>query len=296
MKKLMKAAIILILIGVSGTVVTASVTDVFSFETVKLIESKEIKGNHINSIQINTSSTDIKVVPSESKKIKVEFSGEVSKRLKDIYDLVIKENEGQVEIEVENKALFMYLGIPVMRLKLEVQVPKKEYKELIVRASSGDIQIKEVRGKELSFTTSSGDMDISNVTGVTISAEASSGKIVMKDTEATSLEYEASSGDISLENIRGDIDVITSSGKIELINEELSGNLVAEASSGDVKVSYKEMHDGLLIDFRASSGNGIVNLDGFSYEEKSENEIIGTKGNGKYMLNVRTSSGDFTLN
>jgi lia operon protein LiaG len=56
-----------------------------------------------------------------------------------------------------------------------------------------------------------------------------------------------------------------------------------------------EKPDSLSVDFKGGSGEGTVDLDGLSYEEKSEDEILGKIGSGKYMIKARTSSGDFEL-
>lgn len=296
MSKLVKIALILLIIGISGTVATASVTDVFSFDTVKLEESNEVNGDKIKKIDVITSSTDINVVPTKNDEIKVNFSGEVSERLKDTYDLIVKEDGDQLTVEVVNENLYFYIGIPVIKLSLEIEVPEKEYENIVVTASSGDIELNGLQANELKFETSSGDMEIANLEGDTIKSVASSGTISMKNSSAKNFEFEASSGDVLLENIVGDVKALTSSGSINLDNDEISGNLFAEASSGDVNVAYNEKPTSLLINFEHSSGEEEINIDGVNYEERTDDRIIGKIGSGKYELKIKTSSGDFTLN
>lgn len=295
MKKLVKVALIMLLIGLCGSVATASMTDVFSFETVDVNKSEEIAGDKIKKINIKTSSVDIKVVPTKSEQIKVDFTGEVSKRLKDTYDLVVEKNGEIIEIEVTNEDLYFYIGIPVIRLDLVVEVPEKEYEELMVTASSGDIDLKGLQANDLYFKTSSGDMEITGIEGKTIRAEASSGSIKMMNATAEYSTYEASSGDITLKNNEGNMNIVTSSGTIEIDNEKLSGDIFAEASSGDVNVSFVEKPTSVAVEFRGSSGEGRIDLDGINFEENSENKIIGQIGNGEFEIKVNTSSGDFNL-
>lgn len=295
MKKLLKVALIMLLIGLCGSVATASMTDVFSFETVDVNKSEEIAGDRIKKINIKTSSVDIKVVPGKSDQIKVNFSGKVSKRLKDTYDLVVEKSQDEVEIEVTSDDLYFYIGIPVIRLDLVVEVPEKEYEQMMVTASSGDINLQGLHVNDFQFNTSSGDMEITEIEGKVIRAEASSGSISMMNVLAENSTYEASSGDIILDNNEGNIKVVTSSGTIDINNEKLSGDVFAEASSGDVNVSFVEKPSSVIIEFHGSSGEGKVRLDGVNYEEKSENKIIGSIGSGEYKLKVNTSSGDFNL-
>jgi lia operon protein LiaG len=296
MKKLIKLSFILLFIGICGTVATASMTDVFSFETVNLEESNQIDGKNIREIDVKTTSTNINIVPTKGENIEVSFGGEVSKRLQDKYELLVDEKGERAEIEVRNKDIFFYIGIPVIRLTLDIAVPEKTYDKLVVSASSGDIALEQLEATNLIFHTSSGDMKVSNIMGENIKSEASSGTITMEDSEAHHLQFQASSGDVKLQNIRGDIQGVTSSGSIELLNEIISGNLQVEASSGNVNVEFTEAPQSVVFDFQGSSGKADIQLDGVTYQEKSENRMIGKIGNGEYEIKVRTSSGDFRLN
>jgi lia operon protein LiaG len=189
-----------------------------------------------------------------------------------------------------------HFGFVIMSLDLVIQVPEKEYESMILTSSSGDIRIKDVKAVEMETEISSGDIIVEGVTVASAyKLETSSGDIRVKDTKADTFDLHASSGDIILENLEGNINVETSSGDIEIENKAVNGNILAEASSGDVSITNQETPKSLSIDFKGSSGDGTVNLEGVSYEEKSEDTIIGKIGNGEYELKVRTTSGDFQL-
>ncbi|WP_121664356.1 DUF4097 family beta strand repeat-containing protein [Metabacillus litoralis] len=296
MKKAVLFAFFLIVVGIAGSVVTAATTDVFSLEMKDILQEEEVNGDEIQHIEVGTSSTNIKMVPSKGDSIKVKLTGKVSEKLKDKYKLVVTEEGDTVNIDVENQDLYFYVGFSFIELNLEIEVPEKEYQSLVVESSSGDIDISQLKVEEFRTEASSGDITIDQISVSTNNKmEASSGTIHVKNSSASVFDLGASSGDIILQNVDGHVEAETSSGSIELNNKQVTGNINALASSGDVIVQFDESPKSLAVDFRGSSGEGVIELEGFSYEDKSENIINGKIGSGEYELKVRTSSGDFQL-
>ncbi|MCM3412325.1 DUF4097 family beta strand repeat-containing protein [Metabacillus litoralis] len=296
MRKAVMFAFFLIVVGVAGSVVTAATTDVFSLEMKDILQEEEVNGDEIQHIEVGTSSTNIKMVPSKGDSIKVKLTGKVSEKLKDKYKLVVTEEGDTVNIDVENQDLYFYVGFSFIELNLEIEVPEKEYQSLVVESSSGDIDISQLKVEEFRTEASSGDITIDQISVSTNNKmEASSGTIHVKNSSASVFDLGASSGDIILQNVDGHVEAETSSGSIELNNKQVTGNINALASSGDVIVHFDESPKSLAVDFRGSSGEGVIELEGFSYEDKSENIINGKIGSGEYELKVRTSSGDFQL-
>ncbi|PGT82432.1 MULTISPECIES: DUF4097 family beta strand repeat-containing protein [Bacillaceae] len=296
MKKAVMFAFFLIVVGIAGSVVTAATTDVFSLEKREIVQQEEVKGTEIQQIEVGTSSTNIKMVPSKGDSIEVKLTGKVSEKLKDKYKLVITEEGDKVNIHVKNQDLYFYVGFSFIELNLEIEVPEKDYQSLVVESSSGDIDISQLKVEEFSAEASSGDITIDQMSVSTNNKmEASSGTINVKNSSAKAFDVGASSGDIILRNVDGHVEAETSSGSIEMNNKQVTGNINAVASSGDVIIGFDESPKSLSVDFRGSSGDGIIELEGFSYEDKSENSINGKIGSGEYELKVRTSSGDFQL-
>lgn len=296
MKKAVMFAFFLIVVGIAGSVVTAATTDVFSLEMKDILQEEEVKGTEIQQIEVGTSSTNIKMVPSKGDSIKVKLTGKVSERLKDKYKLVVTEEGDKVNIDVKNQDLYFYVGFSFIELNLKIEVPETEYHSLVVESSSGDIDISQLKVEEFSTEASSGDITIDQISVSTNNKmEASSGTIHVKNSSASVFNLGASSGDIILQNVDGHVEAETSSGSIELNNKQVTGNINALASSGDVIVQFDESPKSLAVDFTGNSGEGVIELEGFSYEDKSENIINGKIGSGEYELKVRTSSGDFQL-
>ncbi len=74
-------------------------------------------------------------------------------------------------------------------------------------------------------------MDITN-----LSIETSSGEQEIENIKSKNSKLLASSGDIEIYNFTGDLNIITSSGKINLDYKEFHNNINITTSSGDIKV------------------------------------------------------------
>ncbi|WP_456275184.1 DUF4097 family beta strand repeat-containing protein [Bacillus sp. AK128] len=295
MKRIVVTALILLLVGILGTAVTAGVTDTFSFDTVGLHEEYESKED-INKVMVDASSPEINLIPTDQDKIKVILDGKVSEKVLDQYEFEVKESGDTLTISLDLD-LYFNIGVAIADLTLDVHLPEKSYHSIDVNSSSGDITLKGMNADHLVLESSSGDINLQDSSAASsISLEASSGSIEVIDSTSPQFEANASSGDISFKDVEGDIMVNTSSGEINLDSQEISGDFIAEASSGDVTVNYKEIPSSLAIDFRSSSGEGIINLEGVLYEEKAEDLIIGKIGSGEHIVKIRVSSGDFQLN
>ncbi|MBM7619733.1 lia operon protein LiaG [Bacillus tianshenii] len=313
MKKVGTVLLILILIAVGATVAAGQFTDVFSFKTVGLQDAKSVNGVGIKKVEVDVSSIDVKVVSTTGEEIKVDLAGEVSERYKDDFKLIVKENGDTLKVEIEEPNF--RFGTIMINLQMIIELPEKEYESIRLNASSGDFDIKGIRAMEMITEVSSGDIRAEDVTVASVfELDASSGDMRLNNVKAEKFAVSASSGDIRLDGVEGEVSVDTSSGDITVYdaagnltleassgditidNNKVQGNIQAEATSGDVKVSFRDAPTSLSLDFRASSGDGSVNLEEMLFDEKTEDEILGKIGDGKYLLKVRTTSGDFSLN
>ncbi|WP_339149216.1 MULTISPECIES: DUF4097 family beta strand repeat-containing protein [unclassified Sutcliffiella] len=317
MKKILSFLFVLILLAIGTTVVFGQFKETFSFNfnTTPIEQEETVSGNGAETIEIHTTSADIKVVSVDREDIYAKLSGEVSDKNKDKYKLIVKKVGGNVHIEVNQPKMKFQIGTNITSLKLEVEVPKKTYQELSTYSTSSDIQMTDLQLDSLrteltsgdiliegvtitnsySIDLTSGDVRIENTEAKTIAIEGTSGDITIKEVLAN-VQVDTTSGDIKIWGVQGNINVETTSGDIDIENERITGNIEVEVTSGDVRIKVDETPSSLAVDYKGRSGKGNVNLDGMQYEEKSESEIKGKVGNGEYMLKVRTTSGDFRLN
>ncbi|MDQ0860640.1 hypothetical protein [Bacillus sp. V2I10] len=58
-------------------------------------------------------------------------------------------------------------------------------------------------------------------------------------------------------------------------------DIIMVTSSEEITIELAEKPDSLAVDYKGGSGEGTIDLDGLSYEEKSEDEIKGKIGSGE---------------
>ncbi|MEN8698279.1 DUF4097 domain-containing protein [Bacillus infantis] len=317
MKKLVAVLVVLFLIGVGGSVITISASGGLDFNTADIKQSETIEAGSIQNISVKSASTDVVIREAGSEEdIKVALTGKVSKKLKDDYKLKVSEEDGTLNVDLEVKNMFR-MGVVIIRnVKIEVLLPKKEYEELAVEVLSGDIKAEDIQSKDAIFETKSGDVALKGMeTGSQLEIQVASGDVRVEDSTAKELKFKAASGDMTIDGaaaetadlytasgdieisgLSGDITAKITSGDLSITNDQLAGSITAETASGDVAIAFKEKPADMMVDFKATSGEGKVQLDGFLFEEKEEDRILGKIGSGEHVVKVHTSSGDFNLN
>ncbi|MGD6843517.1 DUF4097 domain-containing protein [Bacillus infantis] len=317
MKKLVAVLVVLFLIGVGGSVITISASGGLNFNTADIKQTETIEAGSIQSISVKSASTDVVIREAGSEEdIKVALTGKVSKKLQDDYKLKVSEEDGTLNVDLEVKNMFR-MGVVIIRdVKIEVLLPKKEYEELAVEVLSGDIKAEAIQSKDAIFETKSGDVALKGMEAVSqIEIQVASGDVRVADSTAKELKFKAASGDMTIDGaaaetadlytasgdieisgLSGDILAKITSGDLNITNDQLAGSITAETASGDVAIAFKEKPSDMMVDFKATSGEGKVQLDGFLFEEKEEDRILGKIGSGEHVVKVHTSSGDFNLN
>jgi lia operon protein LiaG len=277
MKKVVYLMIVLFIVGILGTLVIVSASGGFSLDTYNVNDKAVVNNVDISRVEIDLSSSDVTINPSDTDEITVEMYGKISKKLKKKLKLDVQERGQTLKIGLAGEDQIKFnIGVLIVDTNVEVILPQKIYDSIKIDTSSGDILIQDLKAKETIFETSSGDITARNLY-----------------TEVNRLH--SSSGEMELSNVTGDIEAESSSGDMVIDYVNANGNLDAKTSSGDVSVTYQNEPNSLAIDFHGSSGEGEVSLEGVSYDEKSENAISGVIGSGLYKLKVVTSSGDFSL-
>ncbi|MCH1627536.1 DUF4097 family beta strand repeat-containing protein [Ferdinandcohnia quinoae] len=317
MKKIMYGAFIIILIGVLGLIITINTSGkkLFSFNTVEVHEKKEFDAEDIKNILIKSSSVDVNVIPTDGDKVIAELKGKASKNNKDTYKLEIDEDHDTLEINVDRKEKFEISIFNFTSVDLNVEVPQKVYDSLEINTSSGDINTEDLEAKNLSIEansgniealggkiettlmieTSSGDITANDFTANAIEVSANSGNIEVNDNQAEKITLETSSGDIEcFDQTANELKTEAASGNIEIDGKEVTGNINAESSSGDIELEFTTVSS-IEVDYKSSSGDGKVKIEGMEFKENSEHRIIGEIGNAEHNITIRTSSGNFKL-
>ncbi|MCP3738364.1 DUF4097 family beta strand repeat-containing protein [Rossellomorea sp. BNER] len=293
-----------------------SFTKAFSFKTIDFHDKKEADVEGIDHLEVKTSSTDVRIEPTEGHTLVAELNGNISEKLDEEYELLLEKKGNSLEVSIKDRGRFkLQVGVTIKKLNLNIKIPNKLWKSITLESSSGDIDVLilkavnmelaassgTVLAKELlisdrfSSRTNSGDADIIDVDSSNMEIKASSGTIFLQRVSSEKTRMYTSSGDVIVKQGEGTITAETSSGEIDLeINRHL-GDIDAQTSSGDIMITFNESPQSLSLDFRSSSGDGTVKLKEMVFEEKTAHRIVGSIGDEKYILRATTSSGDFTL-
>ena len=289
----------------------------FGDNTEKIFE-KEYDPEQLDIINVDVSSSNVKIEKADVDNIKITAYGEKDDTIKETI------NEKELSINKENTKIFIFAMLYWCNEEIIIQIPNDSDEEFNINTSSGDIvatnlEINNVHLKTSSgniecgdinngeLKSSSGDIKVGNGNEVTI--QTSSGKITSGNFNI--LSAEASSGDIKVGAI-GEATIKTSSGKISI---ESANKIQAEASSGDISINSIENNCNLTTNsgsidvnslnitenssINAKSGNININEKNDIYVEantKSGNEEV-KENNRKsdIVLNITTTSGNINV-
>ncbi|MCQ2010875.1 MAG: DUF4097 family beta strand repeat-containing protein [Sporolactobacillus sp.] len=273
----------------------------------------------IDDLIVNTSSTDVELIQTEETVLKAQvWTGDLDEQNCPV-ELVMNKKDDKLEIHIiRNRQdwLTRLKTLSFANVKVVIELPTRLYDHIVIDGQSSDISAFELvtnrmnfscrsgdielmhcaANQELNATTSSGDLTICDThVKERLNANTSSGDVRLNKSSADDLRLLTHSGDITVTDCCGDLDASASSGDIDLTSDELAGDLNLETSSGDVTVTFGDEPDSVSVYYQGSSGDGSVHFKDMLYKEKSDHHIIGKKGDGKYKIKARTSSGDFSL-
>ncbi|MCA9487467.1 MAG: DUF4097 family beta strand repeat protein [Nanoarchaeota archaeon] len=168
-------------------------------------------------LEINSLSTDIEIIETDSNMVKVELVGRYTEgSYANSPRLEILEGEKNTVVNIVYPKYKLVLGFAQNRLKLNVYVPKGFTNELYLSTASGDVDGANFEAGSLKIKTLSGNAKIMNL-------------------NSDYLEVSSASGDVDLENAITDR-INTISGNVK-INSFIERNLNVKTVSGDVKIN-----------------------------------------------------------
>ncbi|MEY9095165.1 DUF4097 domain-containing protein [Paenibacillus sp. RC84] len=286
-----------------------------SFKTQDIHLEKTAEAASLQNITVETGSADTRIVKGEGDQVNVRLDGSVSKKQAEKFQLKVdaKGDTLSVGIEEPNE---IGVGVTIINVELVVELPEKNWKSVRVQSGSGNIDLESLKGDSVETKAGSGDTSFREIKSAKLVANAGSGNIYVADVQGDAITLKADSGDIRAEQYAANDlkfeghsgNVELKQGKASLQGETHSGDIRVEAGellrdadlksgSGSVKIELTEEPKSLAVDFEGGSGNGSVDWEAFSYEEKNDKKdrLKGKFGSGEVKLKVRTGSGDFQL-
>ncbi len=294
-------------------------------EKFKFDEEKTLDGSQIETIHIDTSSTDVTIKPSTNDQVIVHYYGHGNDKGIEGNDFTIQQQASALSIMIKQIPMIRF-GIVFIDAHLDVLLPPKLFKQLHMKTSSGDIHLNQInceqvkleatsgeieaihinsnrlsinttsgdidlqegKSKQLSLRTTSGEISVENVFSQDLSAQSTSGDIELNHFIGENITLKATSGEIKGTYIIGNVQANTSSGDVDFYFKEISPQTFIHTSSGDVTVRT-EQNPSIRLSFSTSSGE-FTDENGNTFEQKKFQKVY---GRGEQSLSVKTSSGDF---
>ncbi|WP_426454437.1 DUF4097 family beta strand repeat-containing protein [Paenibacillus sp. S-38] len=274
----------------------ASIPVSFSMNTEEVRMEESTKASSIKSIQVDSGSTDVRIVPGSTDEIRTRLEGRASSDYAERLRLEVKPEGEKLHIKaVESDEI--HLGLNLTHLELIVELPEKAWESVAIRTRSGNLELAELKGAKVEAEAGSGDIEASKIKAAQLKLLTTSGNIRSEEFEGENLVFKAGTGDVVLVNGQSEVDGSTGSGTITVQTEALQQNADLSTGSGDVIVESARQPSSLAVDYNSGSGTGEIQWQGITYQDKSEDgeRIKGVFGAGEAHLKVRTTSGDFKL-
>ncbi|MCC0640970.1 MULTISPECIES: DUF4097 family beta strand repeat-containing protein [unclassified Clostridioides] len=226
--------------------------------------------NKINNIDVDWISGEVRVLKSDSNKIKLIQKAPSNFSRKKIAKIKVDGNTLSI-IDNSAKKFFIGIGLPKSTV-LELYLPEKLYNNINVSTTSADIYstylksnmayIESVSGNiemygkidKMTLETTSSNINIKKLDSKSVTCNSVSGKIQLSG-KTDDLKINTTSGDIDLENMDNkNLICESTSGKVNI--EGKFSNIKSETTSGDIKINSSAM----LSSFKCDTTSGDIDL------------------------------------
>ena len=272
---------------------------IFSGQSTKLVEEKEI--NSIKDLNITSNVADIEINESDTNSIKVEFYSDYEEE----HNIVENSNDIEITFKSKKKYGIMFLHkTPVVKIYVpssysndvkintdtsDIKINNLPNSNLDANLKTGDVRIKQIKNANIILTT--GDIDIEKVTelnSTSTTGDIEIGTINKMVTNTTtgdikvsnvdSIEAKTTTGDIKIDNVNNSLILSTTTGDVKIEKASIKVNSNINTGTGDVKV---ESINGCYVEGSTKVGDTKIN----NSDRKSDIE-----------LKITTKVGDIKVN
>ena len=235
MKNWMIVGAVLIVMGITVFTVamTANDWDFKNLSTVKYETNEHEISESFSDISIDTDTSDVILLPSESGECKV-----VCVEEEKIKHTVSVENGILTIKAVNERKWYDNIGIGFGTTSITVYLPENEYESLAISESTGKVDLPQgIAFDSINIKTSTGDVEcLSSVNGE-MKIKASTGSIKLEKLTAGAISLEVTTGRVTVSDVscEGEISVKVSTGKTTMTNVTCK-KLSSTGDTGDVKL------------------------------------------------------------
>lgn len=241
-----------IAIAIIGLLITVLINPQYTFwnwndsSKSSIIYEKTYNIDSFEQMQIDTTSTDIIVKPSDSDEIKIVIYGkkgeDVNSTIEDDTLIVTKSTKNQ----------FCFGFCFYNKDEIVLYLPSQMESTLTIKTNSGDINIQNFENLSLIIKTSSGDIETGIVKDVELITKSGDVEV---DTSSKA-KIQTSSGEVKIRNfqILESSSIETSSGDV-YIHEITDSYIDAKTNSGDIQIKEGNRFSEVELHIKTSSGD-----------------------------------------
>ncbi|MBW9234200.1 DUF4097 domain-containing protein, partial [Leptospira santarosai] len=211
----------------------------YMFNSMKVFgqndDSKLIQ-DAFTKIEVTTNNAEVVIVPSKNSEATVEYTG-ANKKHKYMFNVDVKGDTLFVHLQQKRRFFFSF-GFNSSDLKLTVNVPEKQYKNLQVKSDNGRISVENLQCEGVMLETDNGLIQVKKVLAKAVHVESDNGKIVLEDVKGE-IQGETDNGQISLKTkkLEWPIDLATDNGSITVKTGSVPDNATIDAKTDNGKVT-----------------------------------------------------------
>ena len=225
----------LVLIGciIFTGVMTMLKWDFKKLNTLKYETNEYMIDNEFKNISVESDTADITFLASDDKSVKVVCHEPSNAK----HTVVVSSDTLEIK-KNDTRKWYEHIGISFESEKITVYLPKGEYGNLSVKASTGDLKVTdEFKFADLNIALSTGNITLQNMTLRSASLRVSTGEIALDNVQIEGdLKAEVSTGKTYLKNLNcGNFISVGNTGDITMKNVIAKQKISVERSTGDVK-------------------------------------------------------------
>lgn len=275
------AAIYLFMMFRDGGSLIQSMNDPKNLEVVQDLSFEA----EVEMLQIDWISGGITITPSTDNLIHVLEKAE--KGLRSSKYASIDASNGKLTIRSRNKSNVWFFFYRAPLTYLELQVPQRDYEEIVLNLTSGSHQLSDLNTKDMTIGLTSGTLNLSNANIASLNLTMTSGNTHLSDVSGQDLRVEMTSGKLrttgSFSNL---IQIEMTSGDLNLDTHlDAPNQLTLEMTSGNAELILSQT-EGFKFDVNKTSGNFTPS---FNFTGDSDDPIY-LEGNARYMVDMTSGN------
>ena len=215
----------------------------------RVIATMEKDASEFDSVEIRWKAGDVTVSPSADGKMRL-----TQRSRYNVQELECTVENGRLVLRDRSGWGFVFFGIGSHSSDLELQLPAKQYGEVLVGMTSGRTSVDGVAADVLRLKMTSGRLTGMNLAAGRLEADVTSGNMAVDTAEAETLTVEVTSGKADFSGSFQNVSGKTTSGTVRIATDALPDTLEGSVTSGKVSFTIPD-NDGFSLYSKKTSGS-----------------------------------------